>query len=151
MNENIKITRDTKGIPHIEADDLNGLYTGQGYVHAKDRGLQMLLMRILGKGRASELLDSGDETLQIDIFFRKMNWRGHTGKELDSLTPEIREHINSYCDGVNSALKDKYPWEFKLLKYSPEPWTPEDSIMMSRMIDIEARKEMVKQIAGIND
>jgi len=72
MNENISIVRDKNGIPHIEADDLQGLYMGQGYVHAKDRGLQMLLMRILGKGRASELLDSGDKTLQIDIFFRKM-------------------------------------------------------------------------------
>ncbi len=134
MNENIKITRDLHGIPHIEADDLKGLFTGQGYVHARDRGLQMILMRILGKGRASELLDSGDDTLQIDIFFRKMNWSGNTREELESLTPEFREYINSYCEGVNSAFKEKYPWEFRLLKYSPELWTPEDTIMISRMI-----------------
>ena len=134
MIENISIVRDKNGIPHIEADDLKRLYTGQGYVHAKDRGLQMLMMRILGKGRASELLDSGDDTLQVDIFFRKMNWRGNTGEELESLTPEIREYLQAYCDGVNTALKEKYPWEFKLLKYLPEPWTPEDTIMMSRMI-----------------
>ena len=134
MNENIRIVRDNNGIPHIEADDLKGLYMGQGYVHARDRGLQMLLMRILGKGRASELLDSGDDTLNIDIFFRKMNWRGNTETELEKLSPEIKGYLESYCEGVNKALKEKYPWEFKLLKYSPEPWAPEDSIMMSRMI-----------------
>ncbi|MEN8222804.1 MAG: penicillin acylase family protein [Acidobacteriota bacterium] len=134
MREDIKISRDQNGIPHIEADDLDGLYMGQGYVHARDRGLQMLLMRILGKGRASELLDPGDDTLQIDIFFRKMNWRGNTETELSKLSPESKSYLNSYCEGVNTALKEKYPWEFKLLKYSPEPWVPDDTIMMSRMI-----------------
>ncbi len=134
MREDIKISRDQNGIPHIEAEDLNGLYMGLGYVHARDRGLQMLLMRILGKGRASELLDSDDDTLSIDIFFRRMNWRGNTETELEKLSPEITKHLESYCEGVNTALKEKYPWEFKLLKYAPEPWVPDDSIMIARMI-----------------
>lgn len=134
MREDIKISRDQNGIPHIEAEDLNGLFMGQGYVHARDRGLQMLLMRILGKGRASELLDSSDDTLNIDIFFRRMNWRGNTGTELEKLSPEIRGYLESYCEGVNTAWKEKFPWEFKLLKYAPEPWVPDDSIMMTRMI-----------------
>jgi len=134
MREDIKISRDRNGVPHIEADDLNGLYMGQGYVHARDRGLQMLLMRILGKGRASELLDSSEDTLSIDIFFRRMNWRGNTETEIEKLSPEIKEHLESYCEGVNTAWKEKYPWEFKLLKYTPEPWVPDDSIMMTRMI-----------------
>ncbi|MCK5003985.1 MAG: penicillin acylase family protein [Candidatus Aminicenantes bacterium] len=134
MREDIKITRDQNGVPHIEAEDLNGLYMGQGYVHARDRGLQMLLMRILGKGRASELLDSGDDTLSIDIFFRRMNWRGNTETELEKLSPVIKGYLESYCEGVNTAWKEKYPWEFKLLKYVPEPWVPDDSIMITRMI-----------------
>ena len=133
MREDIKITRDQNGVPHIEADDLNGLYMGQGYVHARDRGIQMLLMRILGKGRAAELLDPGDETVNIDIFFRKMNWRGNTKDELDKLSPEVTVYLEAYCEGVNTAFKEKYPWEFKLLKYKPEPWAPEDIIMMSRL------------------
>ncbi|MCK4888594.1 MAG: penicillin acylase family protein, partial [Candidatus Aminicenantes bacterium] len=131
MREDIKITRDQNGVPHIEAEDLNGLYMGQGYVHARDRGLQMLLMRILGKGRASELLDSGDDTLSIDIFFRRMNWRGNTETELEKLSPVIKGYLESYCEGVNTAWKEKFPWEFKLLKYAPEPWVPDDSIMMT--------------------
>ena len=42
-----------------------------GYAHGKDRALQMLLMRILGHGRASELLEASDEMLGIDTFFRR--------------------------------------------------------------------------------
>ena len=45
-------TRDEHGIPQITAEDIDGLYWGMGYCHAMDRGLQMLIMRILGQGRA---------------------------------------------------------------------------------------------------
>lgn len=69
MNPKVKIWRDKNGVPHIEAMDKLDMFWGQGYVHALDRGMQMLLMRILGQGRACELLDSSDETLQIDKFF----------------------------------------------------------------------------------
>ncbi len=134
MDNGIKIWRDSNGIPHIEAKDLAGLYRGQGYVHAKDRGLQILMMRILGKGVVSEILDSSEESLQIDIFFRKMNWMSNTKKEIDKLKPEVKVYLDSYCEGINSALSEKYPWEFKLFGYNPEPWTPEDSIIISRMI-----------------
>ncbi len=134
MKEGIEIRRDVNGIPHIEAESFSELLWGQGYVHGRDRGLQMLLMRILGKGRASELLDSSEDTLKVDIFFRKMNWRGNTESELEKLSPEIKGYLESYCEGVNTAFREKYPWEFKLLKYTPEPWLPDDSIMMTRMI-----------------
>ncbi|MCK5097243.1 MAG: penicillin acylase family protein, partial [Desulfobacteraceae bacterium] len=55
------------------------------YVHARDRGMQMLLMRILGQGRVSEILDSSDDSLQIDIFFRRMNWSGNVKETNSSL------------------------------------------------------------------
>ena len=75
MRKDIDIWRDENGVPHVEADNLVDLYWGQGYVHARDRGMQMLLMRILGQGRLCELIDDSDESLAIDLFFRKMNWR----------------------------------------------------------------------------
>ena len=66
MRSGLKIWRDINGIPHVEATNRPDMYWGQGYVHAMDRGMQMLLMRILAQGRASEFLDSSDETLEID-------------------------------------------------------------------------------------
>ena len=65
----ITIWRDEFGIPHIEANTEADLYRGTGYCHALDRGMQMLLMRILGEGRGSELLEASDEMLAIDKFF----------------------------------------------------------------------------------
>ena len=134
MKKNLKIWRDKNGIPHVEAENEIDVYWGQGYVHAKDRGMQMLLMRILGQGRVSELLDSSEDSLKIDIFFRKMNWTSNTTQEIEKLDDRIRGYVNAYCDGANAAFAERVPWEFKLLGYKPEKWKPEDSVLISRMI-----------------
>ncbi len=132
--ETIEIFRTAEGVPYIEAKNHNDLYMAMGYCHAMDRGLQMLLMRILGRGEASEFLDSTDELLKIDIFFRRMNFFSKTDQELSKLTLEAKMSCTSYCDGVNLFFSKRIPWEFRLLNYSPSPWKIEDSILISRMI-----------------
>lgn len=129
-----KIWRDTNGVCHAEGNDRAEVFELMGYAHGRDRGMQMLLMRILGQGRSSELLDSSDEMLAIDRFFRRMNWAGHTATEIEKFTPLAREIANAYDRGVNRALSESTPWEFKLLGYKPEPWRTEDSVLISRMI-----------------
>ena len=134
MKSNVQLWRDEHGVAHVEAATEPDLYWGQGFAHATDRGLQILLMRILGQGRLSELLDSSDDALEIDRFFRRMNWAGETQAPLDLLADDARIALQLYCDGVNAALSKKRPWEFRLLGYRPEPWRPEDSITVARMI-----------------
>jgi len=84
--------------------------------------------------RVSELLDASDAPLGIDIFFRRMNWAGGTESQLDVLTQQTQTHLQRYCDGVNAVLRRTCPWELKLLGYRPEPWRPEDVILITRMI-----------------
>ena len=134
MKENIDIWRDENGVPHVEADNLADLYWGQGYVHGIDRGMQMLLMRILGQGRVCELLDDSEESLAIDIFFRKMNWCGHVNDAVNALSEETQKLVESYAEGVSTAFAQKLPWELKILGYKPEPWKSEDVITLSRMV-----------------
>ena len=135
MKENVQIWRDKNGIPHVQAENENDLYWGQGYVHAMDRGLQLLFMRILGQGRVSELLNASDDSLQIDIFFRRMNWSGHVQEQLAALGQRERNVLDAYSAGINAALARSTPWELKtLLGYRPEPWQPEDAILLSRMV-----------------
>jgi penicillin amidase len=110
------------------------LYKAMGYCHAMDRGLQMLLMRILGRGEASEFLDNSDELLDIDIFFRRINFAGKTDQEISQLSLEAKMNCSSYCDGVNLYFSRKIPWELRLLQYQPPPWKIEDSILISRMM-----------------
>ena len=134
MSNSDKIWRDKHGVCHVEGKDKTEVFGLMGYAHGKDRGMQILLMRILGQGRASELLDSSDEMLEIDKFFRRMNWTGSTSSEIEKFSPEAKEVTDAYCKGVNRAFAEKIPWECKLLRFKPEPWCTEDAILISRMI-----------------
>ena len=119
---------------HVEARHTSDLYWGLGHAHALDRGLQMSLMRILGYGRASELLDSSDETLDVDRFFRRMNWGAGLEEEKAALSADARVALDAYCEGAWSVLRKRFPWELRILGLRREPWRVEDSILLTRMV-----------------
>ncbi len=133
--DGVELSRDEHGVPHIEASDLEGAHWAMGYCHALDRGMQMCFMRLLGQGRAAECLRSDDELVEIDRFFRRMNWAGVKMKEqIDGLDPEMRTLCDAYNAGVNARFAKARPFEFKLVGYRPEPWTIEDTMLISRMV-----------------
>ena len=134
MKPGVTILRNGNGIPHIQAETREDMYWGQGYVHAWDRGLQLLMMRILGQGRVCECLEDSDDSLAIDMFFRRMDWCAGDTALVDSMSETHRRYLDAYTDGINAALGKRIPWEFKLLGYKPEPWRREDSVLMSRML-----------------
>lgn len=129
----LRCTRDANGVPHIRAANIADAAWGIGYCHALDRGMQMGLMRVLGQGRAAECLDGSDEMVEIDRFFRRMNWAAHMAPEVEAITPQTRAQVEAYCAGVNARLGRKRSWEFALVGFRPEPWSLEDCILLSRM------------------
>ncbi|MBL8020580.1 MAG: penicillin acylase family protein [Leptospirales bacterium] len=134
-NGPVKIQRDTNGIPHITAETESGMYFGQGYAQAMDRGRQILLMRILARGRGSELLESSDEMLEIDKFFRRMNWSGDSSQLVAKLDADTAKLAESFVEGINHYFSTRMPFEFKyLLRVKYELWKVEDCITISRMI-----------------
>jgi penicillin amidase len=131
--EGVRLTRDEHGVPHVEAEDLLGAHWGLGYCHALDRGLQMNLMRLLGQGRATECLRDSDELLEVDRFFRRMNWKGNMRPTRDPLDEECRGLAEAYCGGINARFREARPWELRLVGYEPEPWRVEDTLLIARM------------------
>ena len=130
----IAIERDEHGIPHIHAEHESDLYRGLGFCHAMDRGMPIALMRIAALGRMSELLDSNEEMLGIDQFFRRMNWIAGTESEAQKLTPQSFENCLAYCSGINERLRVSPPAEFKLLGIKLEEWKLEHTFMLSRLV-----------------
>jgi len=129
----IEIRRDEHGIRHVSASSESDLYRGLGFCHARDRGLQMLLTRILGRGRAAELLADSDDMVRIDRFFRRLALGDDATAEVERIDARTRPLVDAYCDGVNRALGGRAPWELRLLGHRPEPWTAADSILCSRV------------------
>lgn len=128
-----KLTRDEHGIFHIAAAEEIDRAWGLGYAHATDRALQLLFMRLLGRGELSKYLDSSDASLEIDTFFRRMNWAGGAD-EVAELTERARAVCSAYAEGINAGLAGKVPWELKFAGYKKlEPWTTEDGFLLARM------------------
>jgi len=132
--ESIVIERNAEGVPKVIVKNETDLYFGMGYCHAMDRGIQMMLMRILGQGRGSEYLDNSDDMLEIDKFFRQMDWSNNINGEIAKFSVSEMEKLKAYCDGVNLHFSKSKPWELNLLLgYKKFNWKIEDTILMSRM------------------
>jgi len=132
---NVKIQRMPDGFPRIEADDPIDLHYGLGYIHGHDRQMHMWLLKIIGRGKASELLRADAELIELDKFMRWINLSGETANEVQQVSEETNNIFKAYCCGVNDAVShSKTPFEFKLSGYKPDRWTPEDVILMVKIL-----------------
>lgn len=128
----VSVSRDSHGVPTIEAATLDDLFFAQGYITAQDRLFQMDLLRRAAAGELSEIV--GDVALQHDRQQRILGIRATAEKGLLAATPEDREQFAAYARGVNAYIRshrDRLPLEFRALHYSPSPWTEKDSLMIA--------------------
>lgn len=130
----IAIRRDDAGVPHVRAATESDMLRGLGHCHGVDRALQLVVARTIGQGRAAELLDGGDEMVALDEFFRRVNVAAGVQDEIDALSERHRGLLEAYADGVNRALAARRPWELRLLRLRPEPWTAADCVLTGRLI-----------------
>ncbi len=131
----VKVTRDSHGVPAIEATTLEDLFFAQGYVTAQDRLWQMDVMRRFGAGELSEIL--GADTLKIDREQRILGLRAAARKSLQLASPRDRSYFEAYARGVNAFIEShgsRLPIEFHLLKYRPKPWQVEDSLVIANQM-----------------
>jgi len=131
----VTITRDGHGVPTIEAQSLEDLFFAQGYVTAQDRLWQMDAMRRFAGGELSQIL--GKDLLKHDREQRILSLRASARDAVDRLSPRDRSYFEAYARGVNAYIdsrRDRLPIEFRILKYSPNQWTPEDSIVIANQM-----------------
>jgi penicillin G amidase len=128
----VTVIRDGHGIPTIDATSLDDLFFAQGFVTAQDRLWQMDMMRRFAAGDISEIL--GDEFLLHDREQRILGIRVAARKALEVASAQNRDHFEAYARGVNAYIenhRNRLPIEFRILRYSPRPWTPEDSTLIA--------------------
>ena len=126
----MKVLRDRWGVAHIYAQNQHDLFFGQGYVVAQDRLFQMELWKRSGQGRLAEVL--GREALGRDKYARLLRYRGDMKAEYESYSPDTREILEAFTDGINAYIaqgsKLGLPVEFQIAGFKPEPWKPEDCL-----------------------
>lgn len=146
--DSVHIYRNKFSIPHIQARTEQDAFMAMGYVHAQDRLWQMDIARRAGRGRLAEIF--GEEALQSDRFMRVMNLVELSQQLLKQSSKTTKHILESYSRGVNLFLEknpDKLPFEFGALSYTPDPWTPEDCLIILRLMAIEMNMSMWTDLA----
>ena len=124
----VTVIRDTHGAPTIDAANFDDLFFAQGYVTAQDRLFQMDGTRRFAAGELAEVF--GGEYLEHDRQQRILGLKLIARKMIEIASAEDRSHFEAYARGVNAYIeshRDRLPLEFRILRYFPRPWTPEDS------------------------
>lgn len=131
----VEIYRDERGVPHIFAENDHDAVVAMGYVAAQDRLFQLDFIPRVARGGLSEFL--GADMLQTDRFLRRtgmawgaqQNWQAiqqEGGIELD-LMEWYAAGVNAYLDAL---APEDLPFEFRLLGYEPERYTPMHTALM---------------------
>jgi penicillin G amidase len=135
LSSRVTVTRDSHGVPAIEAATLDDLFFAQGYITAQDRLWQMDVMRRFGSGELSEIL--GEQTLKLDREQRILGLRATAKKSLALASERDRRFYEDYARGVNTFIAshgDRLPIEFRILRYAPKPWLAEDSVVIGNQM-----------------
>jgi penicillin G amidase len=140
LKQDLSITRNAQGVPHIQATNVNDAYFGLGFVHAQDRLWQMMFHRRLSQGRLAEVLGEG-VPLETDKFIRTLGVMQRAKQaivEMKATDPVALARMQAYADGVNAYLSTRsgpLPVEFTLTGApAPEPWQVEDSAAWTIMM-----------------
>tara|TARA_Y100000588_G_scaffold394979_1_gene518827 strand:+ start:3781 stop:6153 length:2373 start_codon:yes stop_codon:yes gene_type:complete len=124
-----EILRDKWGIPHIYAERDEDLFFAYGYAMAQDRLWQLDYLRRKAMGQLSEIL--GPSSIDTDTISHTVGITQLAKAELGRMPAQTRTRLDAFSGGINefiSESRDLLPIEFDLLDYSPEPWTPINSI-----------------------
>ena len=130
----VDVRFDLFAVPHVFAGSEPDAWRAVGYLQARDRLWQMELYRRAASGRLSELL--GGATVAIDQRFLTLGLRLAAEREWARTPPDVRTAFESFAAGVNAAMAvrgGQRPLEFQLLGLRPEPWTPVDSMAISKL------------------
>lgn len=149
----VEVVRDENGIPQVYADTAEDLFYAQGFVQAQDRFFEMDFRRHVTSGRLAELL--GEDALETDMYIRAMGWRRVAEQELSLLSPETLDYLEAYSAGVNAYIDSNEPAQMALeysvlalngLDYTPEEWTPVDSVSWLKAMAWDLRGNMTEEI-----
>jgi penicillin amidase len=136
LSAKVRVVRDGRGTPTIEASSLDDLFFAQGYVTAQDRLWQMDVMRRAAGGELAEIL--GPKLLKADREQRILGLRAGAQDAEKVMSARDHAYFEAYARGVNSFIdshRDKLSLEFRLLKYAPRPWAVTDSLLVgARMV-----------------
>jgi penicillin amidase len=150
LTANVRVDRDALGVPTITGATREDVARALGFLHAQDRFFQMDLQRRQPAGELSGLV--GPRAMEVDEGMRLHRFRDVARRALALADPSYRGMLDAYAAGVNAGLKalGAPPFEYLVLRATPEPWTTEDSILtvLAMFNTLQGRQAAFEQSHG---
>ncbi|HUD72040.1 MAG TPA: penicillin acylase family protein [Dongiaceae bacterium] len=125
----VRVERDALGVPTLHGADRIDVARATGFVHAQERFFQMDLQRRAAAGELAALV--GPALREEDRRVRVHRFRALAAQVMATAPADSRALITAYADGVNAGLAAlrQPPFEYLVLRVTPEPWRPEDTVL----------------------
>jgi len=150
LTANVRVDRDALGVPTITGTTREDVARGLGFLHAQDRFFQMDLQRRQPAGELSGLV--GPRAMEVDQEMRVHRFRDVAHRALEHAEPAYRKILDAYAEGVNAGLNalGAPPFEYLVLRATPEPWQAEDSILtvLAMFNTLQGRQALFEQSHG---
>jgi len=131
----VRLRRQTRGVAQVRADSPRGRAFGLGYAHAVDRGTQMALLRIVGRGEAADRLMDAAPLRAQDAALRSRSLVGGAQRDVGAMTGDAASVVDAYCAGVNAWFdRPGKPLVLAVLGIPEEPWSPVDCATVLRLL-----------------
>ena len=121
-------------VPFIEAESDGDAAFALGLVHAHLRLGQMATVRMIARGRVSEMI--GPLGIDFDHGLRTLDF-GRAAAEIErTLAEPTRLWVQRFVDGINhyQETATELPHDFGVLDLEREPWTAQDVFAMGRLV-----------------
>jgi penicillin amidase len=149
----VTILFDEYAVPHLSAANERDLAFGIGYVHARDRRFQMEMLKLAATGRLRELFGDKDQSgdlARLELTSRMIGLQADARRLLETTAPEDLAMLEGYAAGVNAGTaREPAPLEFRLLGYTPEPWTPLDSTLITALVSFGLNKNWEQELGRL--
>ena len=138
----VDVVRDKYGRPHIYASTIADAVRVEGYLVARDRTLQLEVLRRLSEGRMAEMLGLADESLiNTDISFRHIGLHRVAKKQYAAMADgDLKTALDAFSDGVTQAYHKLKSGELKLpngvIGITPDfftDWKGDDTLAIGRL------------------
>ena len=123
----VAIELDATDVPTVRAQALDDVLRAQGWIHARERFLQMDLARRQAAGELGELFP---QAVANDRLSRPLGLRAVAERAVGELKAEHRAMLERYAEGVNAQLTAAPPLEYQMLRRTPAPWRVEDTLLV---------------------
>jgi len=147
LSDPVHIFFDGRNVPHIYATNNADLYFAQGYITAGFRLWQMDFLSYAAAGRLSEIFKDGFLLYDRDQRRIGILQAARVSLKMMENNAATDKVLTAYTMGVNAYIRQlnykKMPLEYKLLDYSPEPW--------SKLKTVLIMKYMANTLSGYED